>query len=167
MSHAKKTCLLFVFSLSSLLVWSQETKEEKKAAKEAQIKGLAERKNFKFFAETMNPSKGRVRQIAGQNYYLTVSPDSVISDLPYFGRAYSAPIGNSDVGMKFIVTEYDYEISERKKGGYTIIISPKSGDARKITLTMGSEGNTTLNIISNNRETITYNGYIDERIAKR
>ena len=64
----------------------------------AVVKALVESKNYVFKADYVNPQTGRSRSLTSE-YDLTIKPGEVISYLPYFGRAYSAPI-NSEGGIK-------------------------------------------------------------------
>ena len=94
-------------------------------------------------------------------YTLKVSPDTIICDLPYAGRAFQAAYGSSDGGMKFQAGEYDYTVKEKKKG-WTINITPKqvSGSPRVI-VSVFENGNARVVITSSDRESITYNGVIN------
>lgn len=59
------------------------------------VQASLDAKNFVFVAQTMSPLRGGLRQLTSY-YDLRVSNDSVISNLPYFGRAYVAPMNPSD-----------------------------------------------------------------------
>lgn len=55
------------------------------------LKDIITKKQFTFLAETAVPSNFRSRPLTF-GYDVQFAPDSVISHLPYFGRAYSAPV---------------------------------------------------------------------------
>src|SRR5436189_3589680 len=78
------------------------------------IQQAIETKNFIFKAESVTPQRGRMRQLAPE-YDVVVRPDTIISFLPYYGRAYSAPINPSEGGIQFTSTNFDYVISQKKK----------------------------------------------------
>src|SRR5213075_2880222 len=81
-------------------------------------------KHFEFEAETVKPAIGGIKQLT-PGYTLKLSHDSLVSYLPYFGKAYSAPINPSDVGFDFTSSNLDYKASATKKGGYQVSIKSK------------------------------------------
>ena len=104
-----------------------------------------------------------MRHVTGDNYSLRLSGDSLFSFLPYFGRAYSAPFPGTSGGYNFISTDFDYSAIQRKKGRWDILIRPKDvNDLREFFLTVSANGNASLKASSNNRQPITYNGYLVE-----
>ena len=91
-----RNILTGAFMLSSLLVGSltartQDTKKDKDAEKIAQVKNLVDSQNYVFVAQSAMPMSGRVRQLT-PDFDLKVTKSSIVSYLPYFGRAYTAPI---------------------------------------------------------------------------
>lgn len=126
---------------------------------EQDIRSLIESKRFVFNAQTATPLGGRVVQLTS-GYDLRVRPDSVVSYLPYYGRAFSAPIDPSRGGIQFTSTDFEYSQTPRRKG-WDITITPRDvQDTRQLTLNVSSGGNATLQVISNNRQAISFNGYI-------
>jgi hypothetical protein len=98
------------------------------------------------------------------DYSLTVRKDSVISYLPYFGRAYTAPIGKTSGGIEFTSTDFVYTSKQNKKGGWQIEIKPNDEtDVRQMLLTVSKNGYGSLSVTSNNRQAISFNGYIDKQ----
>lgn len=120
-------------------------------------------KDFVFEAQTILPQRGITRQLTS-NYFLQVSKDTVISDLPYFGRAYSAPINPGEGGIRFTSTSFEYSSKDRKKGGWDILIKPKGvNDVQQMLLSVFTNGRASLQVISNNRQAISFDGVIKER----
>src|SRR5260370_24583195 len=83
-------------------------------SRESTIKNIVEAKQFIFHAETALPSSGTSRQLTSE-YDLKVTKNSVVSYLPFFGRAYSLPYGSTDGGFNFTSTKFDYLLTNRKK----------------------------------------------------
>jgi hypothetical protein len=134
--------------------------QKKLSAKETAIKNFLDSRRYVFYAESVNPSSGRQRFLTSE-YKVTVLKDSVISDLPYFGRAYTAPVGTTDGGIKFTSVDFDYTITPGKKGRWDINIKPKDGqDVQNMTFTIYDNGKAYLNVNSNNRQSISFNGHI-------
>lgn len=131
--------------------------------KETIIQEKIQQKNYVFRVQSVSPPRGNISQLSLE-YDLRVSMDSVISYLPYFGRAYIAPISASEGGIKFTSTSFDYKVALRKKGGWDITIRPKDvSDIRQLFLTVFPNGNASLQVMSNNREPISFNGFISDR----
>jgi hypothetical protein len=128
--------------------------------KSSTIKDIVESRQFIFHAQTALPTSGVSRQLTSE-YDLKVSKNSVVSYLPFFGKAYSLPYGTSDGGLNFTSTKFDYSITDRKKGGWEINIKPKDvADFREFSLTISENGYGTLQALTNNRQPISFTGYI-------
>jgi len=163
---AKSVLFFFIVIVLHSNGYSQ-TKAEKKAAHEALVKQLVESQNFIFLAQTMYPQGGRSRQIIGDNYTVVVSKDTIKSDLPYIGKAYSSTPGSTDGGIRFTSIQYIYTLIPGKKSGWNITIKPQDqSDVREMTFIITESGSTTVNILSNSRQSISFLGTIEERKKK-
>lgn len=112
-------------------------------------------------------AQGGAIQLTGSQYTLTIAKDSVEAYLPYYGRAFSANINPNDSGIKFKSKDFTYKTEKRKKGGWVITIKPNdTKDVQSLTLSVGEKGYAVLNVNSNYRQAIAFNGYISEPIAK-
>jgi hypothetical protein len=129
---------------------------------QASVKEMVDSKRFIFEAQSMSPLKGGMRTLT-PGYTLKVSPDTVVADLPYAGRAYQAPYGGSDGGIKFEATKFEYTVKEKKKG-WTVTIETKevSGSPRAI-INMFDNGNARVVFYSTDRESISFNGVVKRR----
>ena len=149
------------------IAYAQDSKKEKQAAKIAATKNLIDSQNFVFVADYVSPM-GRGRRPLTSRYEVIVSKDTVISYLPYFGRAYSVPYNSTNIGFDFTSTNFDYNITTRKKGGWDILIKPKDqNDNQQLSFQIFNNGSASLNITSANRSPISYQGYITERNRKK
>lgn len=133
------------------------------------LKEIVESRNFVFVANSAMPLRGMTQAFITQmflnaSYDLTVSGDSVIAELPYFGRAWSAPMNMSGGGIRFVSVDNEYSIAARKKGGWEISIKPEDQrDTRQLNLTILKNGSATLRVNSTFRDPITFNGYVVRR----
>ena len=126
------------------------------------IQQAVETKNFVFKAESVTPQRSRMRQLTPE-YDVVLTPDSIISFLPYFGRAFTAPINPSEGGIKFTSTHFDYTFSQKKKNRWEIVIKPKDvSDVRELYLSIFNNGRASLGVNSSNRESISFNGIVRE-----
>ncbi len=125
-------------------------------------KDLIESKNYVFSAESVNPQRGSVRYLSS-GYDLVISRDTVVAFLPFFGRAYSAPISTGEAGIKFISTDFDYTVVKKKKNSWEIRIKPNdTPEVQELFLTIFNNYKASLRINSVRRESISYNGFIKE-----
>jgi hypothetical protein len=124
------------------------------------VQSAIESRRFAFRVQSVIPTGGAIRQDNWVGYGIRVAGDSLVADLPYFGRAFSAPFGN-DGGIRFTSTAFRYTVKNRRKGGWEITMLPKDvTDLRQFVLTVSEEGNATLRALSNNRQPISYNGNV-------
>jgi hypothetical protein len=143
-------------------------KSEKKAAKAAAIKQMIESKDFTFEANYAYPSYGIQRYLT-PNYDLRVTPDTVVSYLPFMGVAYSSAGFNSgdDNGIKFTSTDFTYTSQAKKNGTFYVVIKPKDAkNASQLALTISPTGSADLTVLSTYREQMRFTGIIKEKQKK-
>jgi Domain of unknown function (DUF4251) len=158
----KAIVLIFLFAIGHT-TYAQDSAKDKKALQAQAIKSLVESKNFVFDVESVTPAGGRTRQLTPY-YSLKIFGDTIKSDLPYYGRAYTAPLNPSEAGINFTSTRFDYKSSPRKKGGWDITIAPHdANDVRELSLTVFENGTASLFVSSNNKQNISYYGEIKSR----
>ena len=164
--------VLFIIMLLAVAVWGATaqttpekklTKKEREAQKAALIKKLVEEQNYVFVAQTVLPMGGRSRQVT-PDFDLRVAKDSILSWLPYFGRAFSAPIDATRSPLQFKTKDFEYTTTPGKKGGWDIVIKPKDvSDIQSMNMSITESGYAYLTVQSINRQPISFNGYIIER----
>jgi hypothetical protein len=151
------------YLLSILLLWSASAFAQNMDA--ATVKRIVEGKNYVVQAQMVTsrygpPTPGRSLT---SDYDFTVTPDSIISYLPYFGRAYTAPANPANSGIMFTSTQYDYT-AKRNKKGWEIAIRPKDNrDIQAVFLDISDSGNSQIRVNSYNRESISFSGTLVER----
>ena len=129
--------------------------------KDSTLKNSIESRRFVFYVQTVMPMKGGSRHVTS-GYELKVSPDTIVSYLPYYGRAYSAGYGGSDAGgYDFTSKKFNYSAKPGKKGGWEINIKPTDvQNGPEFDLSVSSDGYATLRANSSSRQPISYRGYI-------
>lgn len=141
-------------------VFAQDDK--KQATKE-----LIDARSYVFKAQTALPMGGRSRQLTS-DYDVKVAKDSVLVYLPYFGRAFTAPLDPAKGGIQFKSKDFEYTINNKRKGGWDILIKPRdAGDVRQLSLMISEDGYGTLQVLSNNRQPIMFNGYVTAREQRK
>jgi hypothetical protein len=155
------TLLIVLFSNA---LYAQKKDDLKKQV----IERIMTSRNYVFKAETVMPSGAVPNRQLSYGYDLRVSPDTIISYLPYFGRAYTAPMDPTKGGIQFTSVKFDYKETIRKKGGWEIVIKPQdTQDASQLLLTVSETGFASLQVIGNNRQPISFSGSVDEKKSKK
>ncbi|QKJ30104.1 DUF4251 domain-containing protein [Mucilaginibacter mali] len=161
MKILKTTLLALTIALAGTSVSQAQSRKDKVAAKEAAMQKILESKNFTFTAQTANPMRGGNVNLTAE-YDVRITGDSVISYLPYYGRAYVAPMNPTQNDMQFTSTKFTYA-STAKKGGYEIVIKPTdTKDVRQMILNVSNNGYGTLSVTNLNRDPISFYGFIEE-----
>ncbi|RDC54987.1 DUF4251 domain-containing protein [Pedobacter chinensis] len=167
-----KLILSMVLVASSLQLLAQTNKET--------TARIIKEKNYTFVANTAIPMSnmdvsrvlermpgntgGGSINLNGSQYDFRVTKDSVVAFLPYFGRAFNAPLNPNEGGIKFTSKDFTYNESVNKKGAYTVQINTKDikRENYRLTLNVSVNGYATLVASGNNKQPITFNGYLDE-----
>lgn len=94
-------------------------------------------------------------------YTLTLKKDSIKVNLPYFGRAYNASYGATNVGFFVETTSFTKTKKAGKKGEmvYQFHIHDKT-NIQQMILEISPSGKAYLSIQANDRQPISYDGYI-------
>lgn len=142
--------------------FSQDAKAEKKKQEAAKIKSVVvDSQHYVFLAQTAIPMGLASRQLT-YGYEIVISKTKVVSYLPYFGRAYTADYGATTSPLDFTSTDFTYSITNRKKGGWDVMIETKDvKDTKKMAFTIFENSAATLQVTSNNRQPISFNGQVE------
>ena len=107
---------------------------------------------------------GSTINLNGSQYDLMVTKDSVVAYLPYYGRAFNAPMNPNEGGIKFTSKNFSYKESKNKKGMSTIqiITQDVKKENYRLTLNISTNGYANLMVFSVNKQPITFNGYLSE-----
>lgn len=148
---------LLAFFLSLIFVKKGAAQE----TNEATLKAILAAKTFVFKAQSAWPLQGKVIQLSA-GFDMKVLTDSINTYLPYYGRAYSADYAQGG-GINFTSTKFDYKLKEKTKGGWELLIKPSDAkDVTQLTYTVSTNGFATLQVISNNRQAISFYGVIEK-----
>lgn len=168
MKIIQSMAVLFIFTTAFFACSPVQSQEKSQGMDAGRVSQLITGRNYVFQAQTVFPMRGRSRQIAGDGYDVYVSKDTVISFLPYFGRAYTAPMDPSQGGIQFTSTKFDYAEEDGKDGGWNITIKPTDvRDVQQFYLTVSKDGYASLQVTSTNRQPISFNGIIREKRDRR
>ena len=166
MKTIKQLSRICLFSIVFTSFATVLTAQKKPSDKAVQITNMLDSQHYVFYAQSVLPASGRQRYLTSE-YTLSVSKDTIICELPYFGRAYSAPIGNTDGGIRFTSVKFTYTKTAEKKGSWRITIKPTDyQDVQQLVLTVYDNGTAYLSVNSNNRQAISFNGSVRPSITK-
>ena len=150
------TLSIFLFSCAT----SQTAAE--KAKKASRLDKQIENLDFNFVANIAYPQGFQSIHLTAL-YDVTVSPDTIIAYLPYFGRAYRAPINSDEGGIKFKSTDFDSKVEPGKKYGEWHVTINTKDTSRPFTLYFHLWNNSTarLDVTDQDRQSISFQGAIE------
>ncbi len=149
--------------LASLSQCSTAQKNSKDNAQKISYKNMIDSQHFVFEAQSVNPLRGRFRNLTSL-YEVRVNKDSLISYLPFFGRAYNPQYNPTGSALDFTSTNFSYTVTPYKKNGWNVIIKPKDkNDIEQYFFTIYDNGTASLNVTSYSRDAISFNGYIQKK----
>ena len=150
------TGLFLSIVLSGCSSFKGLTKEEK-ASKEIALREAIENRSYNIDVNRMVPVSGSTRTLTSQ-YSLEIKGDSINSHLPYLGRAYSVPYGGGE-GLIFKSDILDYQLTYDNRGKAVIEFKTKTKEDQFVyNVEIFSNGSTTINVRSNNRQSISFCG---------
>jgi hypothetical protein len=126
------------------------------------VRNMLDSQRFTFIPRFVNPMSGRRRDL-DQGYELSISKDSLISYLPYFGRGYIAPISPSDVDYDFTSTKFTYSVTPARRGWNISIKAQDQTYLRELYFRVFNNATASLTITSLDRSSISYDGYLIRR----
>lgn len=160
MKTKKQILMLLLALLVGFPTLSAQSKKEKKEQKKEAVKKLIASENYKIDVQTALPMRGHSIPLTSP-YSLEIRNDSVISYLPYFGRAYSIPYGGGD-GLNFRVPLKEYTMEMDKKGNAVIkFIARNPEDRYEFRAKVYSNGSTSIDVNMQNRQSISFQGELD------
>lgn len=147
------------------------------------VNALVDSQEFTFHAERANPTNYDVINVMNSlpnttstrmlnltgDYTIDVSKGNVDVVLPYFGRLFNPSYGNNDKnGYRFSSKDFVINKSQNKKGTWTVQIKPKDvNTVDEINIEVFKNGKAFVSIKSNDRQPITYDGYVSKSEVKQ
>ena len=160
MKKKKQIFMLLLALLVGLPTLSAQSKQEKKEQKKEAVKKLIASENYKIDVRTAMPMRGRSIPLTSP-YSLEIRNDSVISYLPYFGRAYSIPYGGGD-GLNFRAPLKEYDMKMDKKGNAVIeFVARNPEDRYEFRAKVFPNGSASIDVNMQNRQSISFQGELE------
>lgn len=162
-SISRTSIFLLFFSLFTISLPLPAGAQRKERIK-AKIDSLLNAREYTFYARMMQPLTGPQQPLTANYYSVSVTKDSIISYLPYAGRAYVAPTDPTEGGIKFTSRKFIYTSKVRKNGMYEITIAPADiKDIQRLYLFIGPDGFTTLQVVRVTAQQVSFTGEIVEK----
>lgn len=159
----KKTTYFLISVLLLTACGTVQTAAEKEA-KALEIRNAVEAFDFKFNATYAYPTG--YRSIYLSPYYdVVVSPDTVDVYLPFYGRAYRAPMNPDEGGYRFTSTDFEYKILPGKKAG-NHLVEIKINDQRRdlqFYIDVWENGSARLEVLDVDRQSISFAGEVSAK----
>ena len=151
--------LLLIMAIS-IPTLSAQTKKEKKELKKQAVEKLITSGKYKIDVHRALPARGRSVMLTSP-YSVEIRNDSIISHLPYYGRAYSIPYGGGE-GLNFKAPLTDYKLDWDKKGTAKIKFTARSTEDKfDFDIDIFSNGSSTIFVNMQNRQSINFQGEVD------
>lgn len=138
---------------------AEEAKARKRTELAAQVKDDVHARRFSIDVRQMYPQSAPAQTLSS-SFSLELRGDTLLSNLPYFGRAYSLPYGGGD-GLHFTATIFDYQLKRVKDYWRTTFSVRNEGDTYVYTVDIYDNNASTISVSSNNRERISFSGLKD------
>jgi hypothetical protein len=149
-------------------VFSQKSKSEKKKMQYEKLQhAVVDSQLYEFIPQNSIPMGGRSQSLT--DFSVKISKIKIESYLPYFGVSQSVDLASSNSSpYDFTSTDYSYSVAgNSKKGGWDItIVINDSQDSKKMFFTILKNGTATLQVTNNNRQVMTFNGYVQVPVVK-
>lgn len=130
---------------------------ERQAREAAMVKEALQNRRYTIDIHMMHPLRGRAVNVTS-NYSVGVKGDTLVSYLPYFGRAYQVPYGGGK-GLNFTAPITGYQSETDRKGTTRIMLtSENEEDSYLYVLEVFSNGESSVEVQSRQRDRIYYTG---------
>lgn len=145
------------FLIGGQSLFASEAKKREKEALRQQVKELVESNAFTIDVDRALPMGGRSINLTG-SYTLELRHDSALVYLPYYGRAYIAPIGGGG-GIEANDLMEDFVLDNDKKGNIEMEFKVSGeGDRYRFIVTIYTNGKATIRVTPQNKQGISFHG---------
>lgn len=154
------TFLLFTIAILTSSCATSEEKAAQMTELSAYVTNALNNRDYKIAIDRMYPMRGSSRHVS-YGYSVEVRNDTLISYLPYFGRAYNVPYGGGK-GLNFSAPIGSYQEFMKGNGQRHIEIGVTNDeDTYFYTIEVFDNGSSSVEVRARQRERISYSGTID------
>lgn len=156
----RKTTIVFIACMALFILGGCATTADRAEARKQmaqQVEQALADRHFSISVDMMYPRRGRTVNLT-TDYSLEVRGDTLISYLPYFGRAYNLPYGGGK-GLNFTAPITGYQALKVKKDMTRVIIETQNDEDQYIyQIELFDNGSASVYVNSRERESINYTG---------
>ena len=152
--------VLFTIALAACSSLTSAEKAERDAKTAQAVEKALVKRHYKVEISMMNPRRGRAVNVS-PDFSLEVKGDTLVSYLPYFGRAYSVPYGGGK-GLNFTAPISEYNSAKGRNGATLVKMKAvNEEDVYSFRLEIFTDGSTTIDLTAYEREPISYSGQME------
>lgn len=175
-----KNIIKIAFAFSLLVIMGSCSTQTKVPSEKVNM--LLQNQEFTFMAERAIPTNIDVINVMNSlpnsssarilnldyGYTLVIKKDEIVATLPYYGRMFTPSFDINKNSYRFTSKDFTINKTAGKKGSsiYTISLSDQP-NIRKMILEVYGNGKSYLSMNSNDRQPISYDGYIMENEVKK
>ncbi|MGN6532428.1 MAG: DUF4251 domain-containing protein [Ginsengibacter sp.] len=153
---------LFVALLISMLLFNCSSSKNAVKLNSSDVKNMVDSSRFVFVAERVIPLRGASRYLTSR-YDVVVKKDTVSCYLPFFGRAFQAPMDPSKGGIQFTSANFSYNATAKNSNQWEVTIRPNDySDVQQLFFNIFNNGTASLNVVSTHRDAISFSGHIEK-----
>jgi len=116
--------------------------------------------NWVFTAKQAMPMRGQTRNLT-TTYEVKCGKDTVVSYLPYVGRAYNAQLGESKSPLDFQSINFSIDKSQDNKGRWIVNVKPNDyREVQSLNFTFFESGSAQLSVQFTGRDPISFSGSV-------
>jgi hypothetical protein len=123
-------------------------------------RGAFDTSRYTFTATYLLPRAEPAIPLAGTSYELSLRADSLVCELPYRGKVYAAPLRPDSLGLFFTSRSF-LRRSRQTRKGWVVTLEPKDvRDVYRLVLEVARDGSATLQVFSNRRDVVMFEGTV-------
>ena len=152
--------LSFVICQLSINVACGTMTSAERAERALAVENALATRHYAVSIQVMYPTRGGAVNVT-PDFSLKVEGDTLVSYLPYFGRAYNVPPGGGK-GLNFTAPIKRYEAAKDKKGRtHVLIVADNDEDVITYHLEIVDNGRASIDVRCRERESISYSGELE------
>ena len=139
---------------------ARQRKMEQKMLVAQRVKQQINDMRFRIYVDVMHPTRYPARHLTSA-YYLEVKGDSVVSYLPYMGRAFNVPYGGGKA-LNFEGKLLNSEVQQERSDRYMITLEVSNDeDIYRYIIDTFDNGSSTIFVYARERESISFSGRME------
>lgn len=166
---------ILILAITSIFLVITSCSSSKTYVQPEELSTLLNENEFTFMAERAYPTNYDVIRVMNSipnstssrmlnldyGYTIVVKKDQLDVTLPYFGRMFTPSLDNDKNSYRFSSKNFGINKTEGKKGSTVVVLTPNDlQNVRRIIIETFKNGKAYVSIDSNDRQPISYDGYI-------